>query len=176
MPEAAQHVLVSVKGPCPQRSYAHHTGSHSMPDAVSAWLGKPLLARSVPGGEEISTLPVPSVGSRNKEGKNPIPTSTPVSSRCMSNTWNTRTAPFASVGHWGSRPRTQRRSAVGDQFNTDTQGLGRGDSAQELGRQARGGRPTPSPRREGWVVGVGPDTPRGVPEEWLRQSGPPGDL
>lgn len=104
-----------------------------MPDAVSAWLGKPRLARSVPGGEEVPTLPAPSV-SRNKEGKNPIPTSTPVSS-----TWNALTAPFTSVGQWGSRLTTQRRSRVGDQFNTDTQGLGRGVAGLHLAPGGKAG-------------------------------------
>lgn len=58
----------------------------------------------------------------------------------------------------------------------DIQGLGRVESAQELGRQARwvGCRPTPDPRRGGWVEGVDPATPRGVPDEWLRQAEPQG--
>ena len=60
----------------------------------------------------------------------------------------------------------------------DTQGLGRGRSARELGRQARwvGHRLTPGPRRGCQVVGAGPGRPRGVPEGWPRKVDPPGDL
>lgn len=53
----------------------------------------------------------------------------------------------------------------------DIQGLGKVESAQELGRECPGieearwlgCRPTPDPQR-------------GVPEEWIKQAEPPGDL
>lgn len=52
-----------------------------------------------------------------------------------------------------------------------------GESAQELRR--RGGwvaGPHLTPRGKLDGGGVGPDTQRGVPEEWIKQAEPPGDL
>lgn len=104
-----------------------------MSNAVSAWLGKQLLARSTPGGEEVLTSPAPYVRKYTK-----VKNLKPKRRECVSNVWKVLTALFTCQPQGSSSQDTERRSGVGDLFNVDLQSLGRVESALELlGRQAR---------------------------------------